>query len=213
MGEEKKAEGNPLVVRILADARGEAARIAAEAAEAAAKRRAISSDECRTIAEQARARVAARLEAVARNAVSRANVETRRARLRVRDRIVAEALAAVRARLASMIGTAEYRRMLAGWIAEAAIGLGEAEAEVNACAAERKDLDAALLAEAQQDVLQSTGRTVRLRLSSGQPLLGQGVVLTSTNGRIAYNNQVATRLLREQTRIRSLIQETLFARE
>ena len=127
----------------------------------------------------------------------------------MRDRIVSEAQAAVRARLAAMVGTGEYRRMLAGWIAEAAIGLGEAEAEVNASAAERAVIDAALLAEAERDALESAGRKVRLTLSGGPPLLGQGVVLTSTNGRVAYNNQVATRLLREQSRIRSLIQEAL----
>jgi vacuolar-type H+-ATPase subunit E/Vma4 len=38
-------------------------------------------------------------------------------------------------------------------------------------------------------------------------------VLTAASGRVAYNNQVATRLAREQIRIRGLIQEALFGRE
>jgi vacuolar-type H+-ATPase subunit E/Vma4 len=204
---------NPLVERILADARAEAERIVAEAQAAAAARRAICRDECRAIAEQARARADARLEILRRNAASRVNVETRRARLRVRDRIVSEAQAAVRARLAAMVGTEEYRGMLAGWIAEAAVGLGEPEAEVNASAAERAMLDGPLLAAARRDALESTGREVRLTVCAGPPLLGQGVVLAAANGRVAYNNQVATRLAREQTRIRGLIQQALFGRE
>lgn len=213
MSEQDKGGANPLVARILADARAEAARIAAEAREAAAKRREISGEECRTIEAQAHARTAERLEALDRSTRSRVSVEARRARLRVRDRIISRALEATRNRLAALAGTDDYRRMLVGWIAEAAIGLGEAEAEVNATAAEREALDPALLAEAEREVLQSVGRKVHLALSSAQPLLGQGVVLTAANGRVAYNNQVATRLLREQTRIRSLIHDALFARE
>ncbi len=213
MSEQDKGGANPLAARILADARAEAARIVAEAQEAAGKRREISGEECRAIEAQARARTAERLQALDRSTRSRVSVEARRARLRVRDRIISRALEATRNRLAALAATEDYRRMLVGWIAEAAIGLGEAEAEVNATAAEREALDPALLAEAEREVLQSVGRKVHLTLSSAQPLLGQGVVLTARNGRVAYNNQVATRLLREQTRIRSLIHDALFARE
>lgn len=213
MSEEQPGGANPLASKILADARAEAARLGAEARDAAAHRRQIADEECRTIEAQARERARVRVEALERNTSSRIAVEARRARLRVRDRIVAEALEAVRGRFAAMVGSGEYRRILVGWIAEAAIGLGEAEAEVNASAAERKLLDRSLLAEAEQEVQRSTGRQVHLALSSAQPLLGQGVVLTAANGRVAYNNQVDTRILREQTRIRVLIQEALFTRE
>jgi vacuolar-type H+-ATPase subunit E/Vma4 len=213
LSEEDKAQANPLVARILADAREEAARLVAEAEGTAAKRREAAAEELRGLERKADERIAERLEALRRNTASRVNVETRRARLRVRDRIVVEAEDAVRASLAAMIGTSEYRAMLIGWIAEAAVGLGQPEAEVNASAAERKVIDAALLAEAEREVMQSVGREVRLTPSEAQPLIGQGVVLTSRSGRIAYNNQVATRLLREQTRIRSLIHKALFVSE
>ena len=213
VGEAQESGANPLVEKILADAGAEAARIVAEAEDTAAKRREISGEECRAIERQAAERAAARVEALRRNSASRANVESRRARLRARDRIVSEAQDAVRGRLAAMVGTEAYRRMLAGWIAEAAIGLGEADSDVNASAPERPVLDRGLLAEAEQEVLRSTGRVVRLALSAAEPLLGQGVVLTAANGRVAYNNQVATRLLREQSRIRGLIHKALLAPE
>ncbi len=204
---------NPLVERILADARGEAERIVAEAEQTAAKRRGAGAEERRALGRQTDERIAERMEALRRNTASRVNVETRRARLRVRDRIVVEAQDSARARLSAMIGSPEYRVILIGWIAEAAVGLGEQQAEVNASAAERAVIDRGLLAEAEQEVLRSVGRDVWLALSKAQPLIGQGVVLTSPNGRVAYNNQVATRLLREQTRIRSLIHKALFASE
>ncbi len=213
MSSESSIEGNPLVARILADAREEAARIVADAEATAAKRRGAAAEELRALEQKADGRIAERLEALRRNTASRINVETRRARLRVRDRIVVEAQDAARAKLAAMIGSREYRAMLIGWIAEAAVGLGQPQAEVNASAAERAGIDAGLLAEAEQEVLRSVGREVRLVPSKAQPLIGQGVVLTSPNGRVAYNNQVATRLLREQTRIRSLIHKALFASE
>ena len=205
-------QGNPLVERILADAAAEARRTVSEAEAAAAKRREISAEEIRTIEREAAGRTAARLEALSRNTASRVNVEERRARLRARDRVVSEAQAAVRARLAALVGTSGYRRILAGWIAEAAIGLGEPEAEVNTSAAERAAVDRDLLAEAEREVLLSSGRVVRLALAKAEPLLSQGVVLTAPSGRVAYNNQLATRLLREQSRIRVLIHEALFGR-
>jgi vacuolar-type H+-ATPase subunit E/Vma4 len=204
------SDATHLVARILADARAEAARVVEEASRTAALRSATAADEGRAAERQARERAAERLAVLERNTVSRINVEARRARLRVRDRMVKETQDAARARLAAMIGTAEYRRMLVGWIAEAAVGLGEPEAEVNASAPEKARIDAQLLAEAERDVHESVGREVRLRVSAAQPLLGQGVVLNSLNGRLAYNNQVATRLLREQARIRALIHGALF---
>ncbi len=185
----------------------------AEAEQTAAKRRGAAAAELQALELKTDERIAERLEALRRNTASRVHVETRRARLRVRDRIVVEAQDATRAKLAAMIGTPEYRAMLIGWIAEAAVGLGQPEAEVNASAAERALFDGDLLAEAQAEVMRSVGREVRLVPSKAQPLIGQGVVLTSPNGRIAYNNQVATRLLREQTRIRSLIHKALFVSE
>jgi vacuolar-type H+-ATPase subunit E/Vma4 len=205
------ADAAHLVARILADGRAEAARLVEEAGRTAAQRAATAAEDARAAERQARERAAERVVALRRNTGSRINVEARRARLRVRDRMVREAEDAVRARLAAMVGTPEYRRMLSGWIAEAAVGLGEPEAEVNASAPERALLDATLLAEAERDVRESVGREVRLRVSAAPPLLGQGVLLSSRNGRLAYNNQVATRLLREQARIRALIHGTLFA--
>lgn len=49
-----------------------------------------------------------------------------------------------------------------------------------------------------------------IRLADGPPQTAQGVVLATEDGRMAFNNQVKTRLLRQQRHIQRLIHDTLF---
>ena len=53
-------------------------------------------------------------------------------------------------------------------------------------------------------------RDVALELSSDPPLLQQGVVLQTGEGRVEFNNQVATRLIRYQSEIRRIIHRVVF---
>ena len=80
-----------------------------------------------------------------------------------------------------------------------------AAAEVNASKPELPLIDSKLLREAESKVKELCGRTVTLSKSAGDPLSAQGVVVTSRDGRRAFNNQVRTRLLRSQTEISRLI--------
>jgi vacuolar-type H+-ATPase subunit E/Vma4 len=96
---------------------------------------------------------------------------------------------------------------------EAAIGLGAPEASVNASAAERRQIDEQLLREARDKVEALTGRKVALTVAEGDPLIPQGVVLTAADGRVEFNNQVATRLLRRQSEIRKTIRVTIWKNE
>jgi vacuolar-type H+-ATPase subunit E/Vma4 len=112
-----------------------------------------------------------------------------------------------------MVGTREYREVLLNWIVEAAIGLGASEATVNASAAERKQIDKRLLQDAQDKVAELSGRKVDLKSAAEDPLIPQGIVLRAADGRVEFNNQVATRLLRRQSEIRKAIQETIWQNE
>jgi vacuolar-type H+-ATPase subunit E/Vma4 len=96
---------------------------------------------------------------------------------------------------------------------EAAMGLSLPEAVVNASAAELALIDERLLSEVQERVSELTGRKVRLFKSKADPLVGQGVMLVGREGRLAFNNQVSTRLLRRQTEIRKKIHEILWKKE
>ena len=102
---------------------------------------------------------------------------------------------------------------LVGWIVEAAIGLNASEATVMASAGESGFLDRDLMREAEQRVQALTGRSIKLEIDPDDPPIPQGVVLKAKNGRVEFNNQVATRLLRSQSEIRKSIQDRLWKNE
>jgi len=202
-----------LIEGIAQDAAAEARRLVEEAEKAAAERREATARQAQAILEEARGKAAEQSRSVRRQAASSAKMETKRIALRVREQAARLVLEQARERLARLVGSPEYREVLLGWIVEAAIGLGQAEAAVNASARELPLLDPALLAEAEKRVQELGGRAVRLVKAEGEPLAGQGVVLVARGGRLAYNNQVSTRLLRRQTEIRKMIYDGLWTKE
>jgi len=202
-----------LIEGIAQDAAAEGRRLEEEAEKAGAERRESSRRQAEGILEEARRKAAAQAEALRRLAASTAKMEVKRIGLRVREQAAREVLDQAREHLERLCGSPEYREVLLGWIVEAAVGLGLPEASVNASARELPLLDAGLLAEAQRRVRELAGRTVSLTRTEGVPLAGQGVVLTGRGGRLAYNNQVSTRLLRRQTEIRKMIYDGLWTKE
>jgi vacuolar-type H+-ATPase subunit E/Vma4 len=202
-----------LLQTILAEAEDEAGRIVTEARATAEARRKTCETQCRQIEEDAEKNAVERENAIKRLVSSRIEVESRRERLKAREEAGRAAIEAARERLGALVGKPEYKTILRGWIAEAAVGLGEPEAEVNASAAERVLLDDGLLREVSALVRETTGREVTLKTSAEQPLIGQGIVLTATGGHVAFNNQVSTRIMRAQSDIRRLIHDRLFGDE
>ncbi len=98
----------------------------------------------------------------------------------------------------------QFSSILSSWIAEAAIGLGKKEAKVaysSSTPVGQKELD-----RAEEIVKEATGSEVSLSLDPVH-LDGIGVVLTSLDGKVSYNNQLDTRLRRYQRDIRKIIQE------
>lgn len=106
-------------------------------------------------------------------------------------------------RMAALLQTDDYRKTLVGWIAEATIGLDRSEAIVNYSFRER--VDEVMLREAERMVATATGKHVTLRLG-GATLTGQGIEVTSVDGKVAYNNQVSTRLIRNERKLKELME-------
>jgi len=202
-----------LIEGIAQDAQAEARRLVEEAEKSAAERRAASARQVAEILEEARRKAGEQAAVLKRQAASTAKMETKRIALRIREQAAREVLERARAKLERMVGSPQYREILLAWIVEAAVGLGQPEAAVNASAAELPLLEEGLLAEAQRRVRELSGREVRLTRTEGEPLAGQGVVLVGRGGRLAYNNQVSTRLLRRQTEIRKMIYDGLWTKE
>jgi vacuolar-type H+-ATPase subunit E/Vma4 len=202
-----------LIHGIRDDAKKESERILADAEKYITERHTAGEQRIDRIMEEAKKKAEEQVNAVKRNIDATIAVEKRRIELRIRDRIIQEALEKVKKVLFEMIGSPNYRKILMDWIVEAAIGLNAAGAEVNASVKEKELIDDSLLGKAEEEVKKMTGKKVRLIRSEKEPLLAQGVVLTAENGKIAFNNQVTTRLLRYGTEIQRKIHEALFGDE
>jgi V/A-type H+-transporting ATPase subunit E len=103
-----------------------------------------------------------------------------------------------------------FRPYLEQWIAEAAIGLDLKEAKVAfspLCA-----VDQPMLREAEALVKKATGSTVTLTLDE-KPIRQIGVVLSSLDDKVSYNNQVDIRLRRYDRDIRTMVQEQTWKAE
>lgn len=112
-------------------------------------------------------------------------------------------LESVARKMSLLVGTEGYRQVLIGWIAEGVIGLDRFEAVVRCSFTETVDEN--MLREAEQLVFRFTGRHVTLQFG-GATLTGQGVEVSSTDGKVAYNNQVATRLVRHERKLKELME-------
>lgn len=198
-----------LIAGIKKDAQIEADKIIADAKKIVEQRRAAGERQVAAILKDAKQKAQEQVEAIKKNMSSTISVETRRISLRVRDMVIHKTLKYVQDKLESMMGKPGYRQVLIEWIVEASIGLNAREAEINLSAKELPFFEDNILPEAEAKIKELTGRTVILTKSQDNPLLAQGVVLTAKNKRVAFNNQVPTRLLRYQSEIRKIIYDEL----
>ncbi|RPJ06104.1 MAG: hypothetical protein EHM28_10750 [Spirochaetaceae bacterium] len=211
--EQASVQQNDLVRDIKQDAEEEAGRIVAEVEKALSQRREDLSRQVKTIRDEAASTASRQMEQMKKSSDSALAVERRKMRLKVRDNMLQEVIRAVEKRFADMVSQSQYTDVLAGWIVEAAIGLGCEKMTVNTSVPESLLVTDRLLSTAQKKVLELTGRTVSLKKSALPPLLGQGILLRDAAGQLAFNNGVHTRLLRYQSEIRAMIFDSLFAGE
>lgn len=200
-----------LISGIEADARAEEQEIIKEAQKQAAEKRKYSEKRIESLLNDARKEAEKQAEAVKNKVICGVELEVKRCSLRSRDSAMQEILNRVEKKLNSMDSDANYRSVLISWITEAAIGLDVESAEINASEKERLLVDDQLLLEVKEKIHTHSGRQVALRLSDAQPLKSRGVVLTAADGCTAFNNQVKTRMLRNQREIQMLIYKALFA--
>ncbi len=198
-----------LIESIEQDASREADKIDAQTQKIVEDRRKAAEQQIQLIKQQADEKLKGQVAAIERNTASSIAVEIHRAGLRIRETITREVIHKAEQRLQSLMGKKEYSGILQDWIVEGAIGLNAEKAEVNASEAEMKLINGGLLTKAEAKVKDIMGRKVNLVKSRRDPLSAQGVVLTTENGRISFNNQAPTRFLRYQSEIRKLIMSEL----
>jgi vacuolar-type H+-ATPase subunit E/Vma4 len=202
-----------LIDDIRLDARKEADRIIEEARKVIEQRTQEAEKKIAAIREETARITASQSAAIAKNSRSSTTVETRRISLKMQEELVREIMGGVEKRLLDLTGTPAYRRILTDWICEAAIGLSVAEAAVTASSRDLPLIDGALLREAEKKVFDLTGKKVSLVKAEDAPCPAQGVVLTARNGKLAFNNCVPTRIMRNQVTIRKIIHNALMIRD
>ncbi|MHC4536367.1 MAG: V-type ATP synthase subunit E [Planctomycetota bacterium] len=205
--EKGKAE---LISGIESDARIEEEEIIKEAEKRAAEKRKYSEKKIEALLNDAHSEAQRQAMAIKAKVLSGVELELKRHSMSVRSALVQDVMNRVEDKLASMAGDENYRSVLINWIAEAFIGLGTESAQINASKKERAFIDDRLLSEVKEKIHMKTDKQAHLKLSDTGPLASQGVVLTSADGRTAFNNQVKTRMLRKQREIQMLIYNAVF---
>jgi len=202
-----------LLEDILKDAKQEAERIKAEARLKAQERREQFEKELANIEKESQTLLQRKKESLTKAFLSAKAVELKKIGLKAQEDLIKSINAKLEERFAELLSSPEYPSILLKWIVEAAIGLGVNETYVNASARELAFLDEELLKEAEDQASRFLKKPLRIyKADSDQPpLLLQGIVLYTRDGRLAFNNQVRTRLARKQGLIRQVIYERLFA--
>jgi len=190
--------------------RAEERQIIKEAEKQAEDKRKYARKKAESILNDARKKGLEQAEVVKKKILSDVGLEIKRRSMKVRDHVIREIMSRVEQKLASMIDDPGYASVLTDWITEAAVGLNADSAQVNASDAERPLINDRLLSEAGRRIQRRLGREVTLKPADSRPLKEQGVLLTADDGRTAFNNQVKTRILRNNRRIRALTYDTLF---
>lgn len=188
---------------ILQSAREEVASILAQAEQDAEALRQSFAEKAKDAADVEQRRTGKQIQEIERRSESAIRNLQRKHALTHNERLRSRVMQKVSEKMASLIGQESYRRVLVGWIAEAAVGLDRPEAEV-ACSFKER-IDGPLLSEAEELVFKTTGKRVSLS-PAATSLTAQGVVVSSIDGKVAYNNQVATRLARHFRSLEELME-------
>ncbi len=195
---------NPLIEEILSEAKKKADLIIKDAESRAEKIISEAEDRASVEAEAEHRLLLGKLDRIKDKEESAKRNIDRLTELKCMDSAYKAVMDNVSSEFKKISSTAEFSDVLVSWIAEASLGLGRKEAKVafsSASPVSEEDLR-----KAEKLVKDMTGSDVCLSLDN-ERIDGIGVVLTSLDGKISYNNQLDTRLRRFQRDIRKIIQE------
>lgn len=203
-------DGAAIISGIETDALAEERQIIEEAKKQADEKIKYNAKKVESIIKEAEQAAHEQAEQAKKKIMSSLRLELQRRSLAIRNEVIKNIQKQVEEKFNSMIANENYRTILASWIEEAAIGLDAPSAVINASEKEVSLISEQMISEAVEKVHQETGKQVSLKLSKESPLQSQGIVLTSDDGHIAFNNQVKTRMLRKERVIRMAIYNALF---
>ncbi|MDC7228629.1 MAG: V-type ATP synthase subunit E family protein [Spirochaetales bacterium] len=197
------AENSKLLKGIITQAEIEAAKIISKAESTAEEKFKALDSSLKRIRYETDLKLSEKLAELKKRAESTADSELRRQNLHMREKAHEDIISCFNEKIASLTGTEKYKSFLVKLIAEGAIAVND-DSPVVRCSF-REELHEDSLRAAEKLVESETGRHITLSLADKQPLNGQGVVVESANGRIAYNNQITSRLRRFDNDIKMIV--------
>ena len=192
-----------LISGIIKQAEFDAEEIMKKAEETVRQKNSTLDDSIEKIRRETDKKIEAKLGELQKRADSAIESELRRQKLRMREKVNNEVHDVFTAKMETLVKTDEYRNFLIKLIAEGAIAVSDELVYVSCSFREKITED--MLNEAEKFIKIETGKDISLKLSESGPLTGQGVIVESSNGRIAYNNQIETRLRRFSEDIKMII--------
>jgi vacuolar-type H+-ATPase subunit E/Vma4 len=209
--ETNEAGKKELIESIKNDARAEAEKTLEEAERSARNKILDAEEQVKRSRKDAEEKAEEQADVIRKNNEAAIDVEKRRITLRLREKVFQEVYNLVRNAVGESLNDPNHKDVLKGWIIEAAVGLEAEKAFVNASRDERALIDEGLLRQCEEKVKQLIGKTVSLEITGEKPLTEPGVILTTEDNRMAYNNQLSTRIDRHKAEIRKMIYQELFA--
>lgn len=208
MGDEQLSQAD-LAQKILDTAREEADGTLSEARTAVAQRQKALDSRVESIHREADERVDTQLKIITGRADAAIVSMKTRSRLRTEKRIYREVEQLAAAAIREMRGEPGYDDVIRRWIIEAVEGVDAEEATVLCPKDDRATVEKVLDAAA-KELSRIRGTTVKLSVDEGTALVGQGVVVRDSTGRIAFSNLVADRIRRHAGEIRKAAHRTVF---
>ena len=198
------AQDNPLIRGIISDAEAKAEALAAKADAEAGEIIREAEERAKREAGLEKHSYELRLEQIElREESARKNID-RLSELRSLDAAYTQVMEEVSRRLEAAMADPSFSSVLVDWIAEAVIGLDRKEARV--AFSQRTPVDEDTLRRAEERVKEMVGADVSLSIDP-KHLSGPGIVVTSIDGKVSYNNQLDVRLRRYSRDIRRIVQE------
>ena len=203
-------ERNTLIAGITDQAKAEAEAIIKETEHFVTERKAAIDSQIKTLLDQAGIQAEKQIKIIESTRDTRISVANRKKELQMRDSVVRNVLDRAKKQFLASNPTDTVRETLHAWIVEGALALNNQEVYINT-----SDRDSTIVREelpkVEATVKSLTGRKVTLKLSSEPPITGFGVMLTSADGAVAFDNRLETRFLRYQSQILRHIHEGLFS--
>jgi len=179
-----------LIAGIKRDAESEAERIIKDAERTASDKLQAKEMQIKSIERDTAKKIELQVSKIEKNSISSIKVEKKRIALQIREKLINSVIDKVREKIRKKADTAEYEKILVGWILEAAVGLGEDEVEINGSVRELEIMTESYIKDVEKQYHDLTGGKIKIKKSEANPLFAQGIVLTSLNHKTAFNNQV-----------------------